>query len=149
MFILVHDLEENICTYQDAITASGSYLLTQNYIHADYINACIDREKNYPTGLMMSNDICIAIPHANYQLVKSDAISLVRSTKGIEFSQMDDANLKIKCQLIYNLALSTSDQHLSILRKLFVLFQDENFVTSCQKLSCNQVKQLMNKQLNN
>ena len=97
------DLDNRIKTYQEVINASGSYLLEKDYIQADYITACIDREKDYPTGLLMSNGIGIAIPHANYQLVKSDAISLVRSSKGVEFGQMEDSDLKVSCQLIFNL----------------------------------------------
>lgn len=148
MHILVHDLDNSIKTYQEVINASGSYLLEKDYIQADYITVCIDREKDYPTGLLMSNGIGIAIPHANYQLVKSDAISLVRSSKGVEFGQMEDSDLKVSCQLIFNLALSTSNQHLTILQRLFALFQDEIFVDNCQNLSCLQVEQLINQHIN-
>ncbi len=148
MHILVHDLDNSIKTYQEVINASGSYLLEKDYIQADYITACIDREKDYPTGLLMSNGIGIAIPHANYQLVKSDAISLVRSSKCVEFGQMEDSDLKVSCQLIFNLALSTSNQHLTILQRLFALFQDEIFVDNCQNLSCLQVEQLINQHIN-
>lgn len=148
MHILIHDLDNSIKTYQEVINASGSYLLEKDYIQADYITACIDREKDYPTGLLMSNGIGIAIPHANYQLVKSDAISLVRSSKGVEFGQMEDSDLKVSCQLIFNLALSTSNQHLTILQRLFALFQDEIFVDNCQNLSCLQVEQLINQHIN-
>lgn len=149
MHILVHDLDNSIKTYQEVINASGSYLLEKDYIQADYITACIDREKDYPTGLLMSNGIGLAIPHANNQLVKSDAISLVRSSKGVEFGQMEDSDLKVSCQLIFNLALSTSNQHLTILQRLFALFQDENFVENCQNLSYLQVEQLINQHINN
>ena len=148
MHILVHDLDNSIKTYQEVINASGSYLLEKDYIQADYITACIDREKDYPTGLLMNNGIGIAIPHANYQLVKSDAISLVRSSKGVEFGQMEDSDLKVSYQLIFNLALSTSNQHLTILQRLFALFQDEIFVDNCQNLSCLQVEQLINQHIN-
>ena len=148
MHILVHDLDQKIATYQDAILESGSYLLEKNYITPDYISACINREKEYPTGLLMNNGIGIAIPHANYQLVKSDSISLVRSTKGVIFGQMEDANLMVSCQLIFNLALATSDQHLSILKRLFTLFQDESFVNKCQQSNCPQTQELIIQQLN-
>ena len=148
MHILVHDLDNDIQTYQRAINSSGSYLLEKGYIQPDYITACIDREKEYPTGLLMINNLGIAIPHANYQLFKEEAISIVRSTQGVVFGRMEDADLMVTCQLIFNLAFSTSDQHLSILQRLFALFQDENFAINCQKLSCSQVQQLVSQQLN-
>lgn len=147
MHILVHDLDEGIVTYQDAINASGSYLLENDYIQIEYIAACINREKSYPTGLLMSNGIGIAIPHANYQLVKSDAISLVRSRKGVEFQQMEDSDLNVTCQLIFHLALSTSNQHLTILQRLFTLFQNKEFTENCQNLSCQQVELFISQQI--
>ncbi|MCO6556293.1 MAG: PTS sugar transporter subunit IIA [Gilliamella sp.] len=147
MHILVHDLGEDIATYQDTINASGSYLLEKDYIQIEYIAACINREKEYPTGLLMNNGVGIAIPHANYQLVKKDAISIVRSAKGVTFGKMEDASSKVSCQLIFNLALATSDQHLSILRRLFALFQDESFVNKCQQFNCKQIEEFIIQQL--
>lgn len=149
MYILAHDLDENIQTYQEAITASGTYLLNKKYINPEYISACIKREKDYPTGLLMNTGLGIAIPHANYQLVNTNAISLVRSTKGVVFGQMEDSDLLVTCQLIFNLALSTSDQHLSTLKRLFTLFQNENFITNCQYLDCTQVESYITQQLTN
>lgn len=147
MHILVHDLEEGIVTYQDAINVSGSYLLEKDYIQIEYIAACINREKSYPTGLLMSNGIGIAIPHANYQLVKINSISIVRSINGVTFGEMEDSSSKVSCQLIFNLALATSDQHLSILKRLFTLFQDESFLNKCQQFNCKQTEEFIIQQL--
>lgn len=147
MHILVHDLYEGIVTYQDAINASGSYLLEKDYIQIEYIAACINREKSYPTGLLMSNGIGIAIPHANYQLVKINSISIVRSINGVTFGEMEDSSSKVSCQLIFNLALATSDQHLSILKRLFTLFQDESFLNKCQQFNCKQTEEFIIQQL--
>lgn len=147
MHILVHDLDEGIVTYQDAINESGSYLLQKDYIQIEYIAACINREKLYPTGLLMSNGIGIAIPHANYQLVKINSISIVRSTNGVTFGEMEDSSSKVSCQLIFNLALATSDQHLTILKRLFTLFQDESFLNKCQQLNCKQTEEFIIQQL--
>ncbi|MCX8682780.1 PTS sugar transporter subunit IIA [Gilliamella sp. B2889] len=147
MHILVHDLDEGIVTYQDAINASGSYLLEKDYIQIEYIAACINREKSYPTGLLMSNGIGIAIPHANYQLVKINSISIVRSINGVTFGEMEDSSSKVSCQLIFNLALATSDQHLSILKRLFTLFQDESFLNKCQQFNCKQTEEFIIQQL--
>ena len=61
---------------------------------------------------------------------------------------MADASLKVTCQLIFNLALATSDQHLSILRRLVTLFQDESFVSKCQQFNCQQTEELITQQLN-
>ncbi len=40
---------------------------------------------------------------------------------------------------MFNLAFATSDQHMSILRRLFTLFQDNAFVETCRNLPATRV----------
>ncbi len=51
--ILVNDVDNSISDYQTAITFAGTQLLEKGYITAEYIDACLEREKSYPTGLMI------------------------------------------------------------------------------------------------
>lgn len=138
--ILVNDVEETLTNWQTAIEFAGYKLLEKDYITPEYIQACLTREKTYPTGLLMANGQGIAIPHADYTLVKTNSISVVRCDKGVVFHQMEDANLTVECNIIFNLAFATSDQHLSVLRRLFTLFQENSFIVSCRELSTDQVK---------
>ena len=73
--ILVNDVDNSISDYQTAITFAGTQLLEKGYITAEYIDACLEREKSYPTGLMMTNGQGIAIPHADYTLVVDTALT--------------------------------------------------------------------------
>ena len=73
--ILVNDVDNSISDYQTAITFAGTQLLEKGYITAEYIDACLEREKSYPTGLMMANGQGIAIPHADYTLVVDTALT--------------------------------------------------------------------------
>ena len=116
--ILVNDVDNSISDYQTAITFAGTQLL----------------EKSYPTGLMMANGQGIAIPHADYTLVNVNSISIVRFANDVTFGQMEDADLTVDCSIMFNLAFATSDQHMSILRRLFTLFQDNAFVETCRNL---------------
>ncbi|EON5655636.1 PTS sugar transporter subunit IIA, partial [Escherichia coli] len=43
------------------------------------------------------------------------------------------------CSIMFNLAFATSDQHMSILRRLFTLFQDNAFVETCRNLPATRV----------
>ena len=122
--ILVNDVEGTIADWHAAIEFAGQKLLEKGYITPEYIQACLEREKTYPTGLLMANGQGIAIPHADYTLVKTNSISIVRFDKGVVFGQMEDADLTVECGIMFNLAFATSDQHMSVLRRLFTLFQD-------------------------
>lgn len=130
--ILVTDAGPELASYQDAITFAGTQLLAHHYIQPQYIAACLAREETYPTGLQMANGEGIAIPHADYQLVNTNSISIVRFARPITFGQMEDAALTVECSMLFNLAFTTSDQHLSILRRLFTLFQEKTFITGCR-----------------
>ena len=137
--ILVNDVDNCISDYQTAITFAGTQLLEKGYITAEYIDACLEREKSYPTGLMMANGQGIAIPHADYTLVNVNSISIVRFANDVTFGQMEDADLTVDCSIMFNLAFATSDQHMSILRRLFTLFQDNAFVETCRNLPATRV----------
>ncbi|EAR4707541.1 PTS sugar transporter subunit IIA, partial [Salmonella enterica] len=83
--ILVNDVEGTIADWHAAIEFAGQKLLEKGYITPEYIQACLEREKTYPTGLLMANGQGIAIPHADYTLVKTNSISIVRFDKGVVF----------------------------------------------------------------
>jgi galactitol PTS system EIIA component len=137
--ILVNDVDSAISDCRDAITFAGNKLLEKDFITPEYIQACLEREKTYPTGLLMGNGQGIAIPHADYTLVKTNSISIVRFSQGVVFGQMEDADLSVECSIMFNLAFATSDQHMSILRRLFTLFQDISFIESCRNLTTDAV----------
>ena len=74
-------------------------------------------------------------------------MSVVRAKNPIEFGRMEDKDQKVNCSLIFNLALASGQQHLSILRKLIGLFQDEAFVKTCQTASKEEVQSFIANQL--
>ncbi len=87
----------------------------------------------------MANGQGIAIPHADYTLVNVNSISIVRFANDVTFGQMEDADLTVDCSIMFNPAFATSDQHMSILRRLFTLFQDNAFVETCRNLPATRV----------
>ncbi len=137
--ILVNEVSDGNMDYRAAIRCAGEKLLEKGYITAQYIEACLAREKSYPTGLLMANGQGIAIPHADYTLVKTDSISVVRFSHDVTFGQMEDADLSVGCGIVFNLAFASSDRHLAILRRLFTLFQDLTFIESCRSLKTDEV----------
>lgn len=134
MDIQVTDTSEEITTTSEAIQKSGSILLEHEDIQKDYINACISREKDFPTGLVLSNGMCIAMPHGKSALVKKDAISVVRlKNSTADFGRMDDKAKGIQVSLVFNLALTSGNKHLKVLRKLMSVFQNEEFMNQFAK----------------
>lgn len=129
--ILVYeDCTGQINSYQDAIKLAGKQFVKQGMVVPEYINACVDREKGFPTGLAVKNNIGIAIPHGNEKYVKTSGVSFLRLMKPVNFGLMEDASKNVSCQFIFNLALFQGEQQLKMLRKLMLLFRSDDFLTS-------------------
>ena len=88
--VIVSNGQDTITTYQEAIRTAGEKLVEKGNIDAKYIDACIEREIDFPTGLLLANGDGIAIPHGNSDLVNKDSISVVRIKNTVEFGRMED-----------------------------------------------------------
>lgn len=77
-----------------------------------YIQAVIDREKEFSTGIGMG----IAIPHGKSSGVKEPALVFGRSMDGIDYESMDDE----PAQLFFLIAVpeESSNEHLKILSQI-------------------------------
>lgn len=138
--ISVNNATEDVKTYADAIFIAGQKLVEKKAIDSAYIDACIDRETDFPTGLLLANGKGVAIPHGNSDFVNNDSISVVRVPNKVEFGRMEDKSLKVDCSLIFNLALSSGQQHVSILRKIIRLIQEDGFLDNCQSLGIDEAQ---------
>ena len=147
MEIFVKDAPSRALTYQEAIQLTGNTLFEAGMITPDYIEACIEREEDFPTGLLLLNGSGIAMPHGNSEFVNEDSLCLLRADEAIEFGRMEDKDQKVNCSLVFNLALASGQQHLSILRKLIGLFQQEDFVETCQKADKSELKNFIAEKL--
>ena len=141
MKIYVTDIAEPAATYKEAIRFSGGVMVSNNRVEPAYVDACINREVDYPTGLSLPSGHNVAMPHGNSDLVKADTISLVRLQRGgAEFGRMDDKSVRIKSDLVFNLALTTGQKHINILRQLMMVFQDEDVIDFLYQVSAEDAK---------
>lgn len=147
MKIFVTDASSDAMTYQDAIRLTGEKLVEEGLIDPAYIDACIDRETDFPTGLLLASGEGVAMPHGNSDLVIADSLSVARLPSGVAFGRTEDKDQKVECSLVFNLGLSSGQQHLSILRKLIGLFQNEDFIKNCQTGETEKVQRFIKEQL--
>ena len=113
----------------DVIKQLGNILEQNNYINNSYIDSVLEREKSFPTGLALSK-AGIAIPHASPDSnVFKNGIAAAHLTKPVKFFRMEDPDSQVDVDMVFMLALS-GNEHLDILKKLFVAFQNEDLVES-------------------
>ncbi len=113
---------------QDAIQKLGKLLLEAGYIKAEYIEAVMEREKNFPTGIALAG-AAIAIPHATPAgNVLKDGIAAARLANKVEFHSMEDPDDTVEAELVFMLSVKDPGQHLDVLNALFTTFQNEDVV---------------------
>ncbi|MFD1414459.1 PTS sugar transporter subunit IIA [Oceanobacillus jeddahense] len=103
----------------EAIEAAGNLLVEDELIEESYIEAMKNAYKeNGPYFVLAPH---IAIPHARPEDgVKEPSVSLVQLKNPVEFGH--SANDPVR--LVFGLGASSSDEHLTLLRKLTLLLND-------------------------
>lgn len=103
----------------EAIEAAGNLLAEDALIEESYIEAMKDAYKeNGPYFVLAPH---IAIPHARPEDgVKEASVSLVQLKKPVEFGH----SFNDPVRLVFGLGASSSDEHLTLLRKLTTLLND-------------------------
>ena len=61
----------------------------------EYVEAIKQREKEYPTGLP-STDPVVAIPHANYEMVKKTTLAIATLNEPVLFENMENYILEFR-----------------------------------------------------
>lgn len=117
---------------ENAIKQLGQLLVDNEYINPSYIDGVLEREEKFPTGLVLAN-AGIAIPHASpNNNVMKNGIAAARLVNSVKFHSMEDPEQQVDVNMIFILALANSNEHLEVLKNLFVAFQNEDLVKALE-----------------
>lgn len=118
----------------------GKVLLEKGYVKKSFINAIIEREKDYPTGIE-TNGINIAIPHADPAHVLIPTLALAVSKKNIKFKRIDAPDKIIMVKAVFMLVIKNEETHLELLKKLMNFVGNNNVMTKI--CNCNTGDQIL------
>ena len=76
----------------DFFTKLGEKLKEGGYVKDSWLDAILEREKNYPTGLECTS-ISVALPHVDPQHLNKPYIAIIKPKNPIEFDGMADTGL--------------------------------------------------------
>ncbi len=107
---------------QQALAHIGEEMLAKGVVHASYPAALQERERNYPTGILLERH-AVAIPHCEAEHARSPAIYLIRPDKPVNFQQADDDG-EVAVSLIIALIVENPAAQLKLLRRLFSELQN-------------------------
>lgn len=106
----------------DAIAQLGDRLVFGQFVKLTWIEATLQREKVFPTGLPTA-EIQVAIPHTDIEHVLRQAVAVGVLEKPIAFKEMGNPDGEVMAQIVCALAVTQSDQLVELLQRLVTMFQ--------------------------
>jgi len=105
----------------------GGDLADAGRVRPSFVAALTAREQAYPTGLPVPGGV--AIPHTDAEHVIADTICVLTLAEPVGFRSMggpDDATIAVST--VFLLALSRSQDHVTILPRIVRSIQDQTFL---------------------
>ena len=110
------------------------HLLKEGKIDQKYLESIEEREKQFPTGLNVGN-ICVAIPHTDYQHSKTTQLVITTLKTPINFRQMDNPDKICPVSIVIQILFDTPKKQLVLLKELMKMIQIQSFLESVKKAS--------------
>lgn len=110
------------------------HLLKEGKIDQKYLESIEEREKQFPTGLNVGN-ICVAIPHTDYQHSKTTQLVITTLKTPINFRQMDNPDKICPVSIVIQILFDTPKKQLVLLKELMKMIQNQSFLESVKKAS--------------
>ena len=114
-------------------------------IKEGFYQSCLEREKDYPTGL---TQYCpVAIPHTSKEFVNKDAICVLKLANPVKFASMENWENEIDVKTIFNLAFLDDNEHLVLITKIIRGLKNKDFVNSLVDLPIDQLKEYLEREV--
>lgn len=125
------DLERG--SYSDVLTQLGEYAVERGFANEGYVDALLDREASFPTGLEIPTaSFDIAIPHADPEHVVEPALVLALPAEPVPFHSMNDPDDTVEARAVLLLVAGESDRYATFLSNLATLFQEPDFAAAVE-----------------
>lgn len=118
-------INEYVSNREEIIERLGELLLDKGYVRETFINAIIEREKIYPTGLK-TTVTGVALPHTDTEHVIRSTIAIATLAKPISFHAMGYPDQIIdNVELVIMLAIQDKNNVVEVLRKIISILEEE------------------------
>lgn len=141
--------EDNIVVNMEAgdrvevIRRLGGLLFQHGYVKETYVQAVLDREVVFPTGLQ-TNLLGMAIPHTDTEHVIKPALAIATLANPVIFQAMGSPETEIPVTIVMMLAISDPKAVIPVLRSvLFILEKNEALEALTQATNVLEIKEVM------
>lgn len=124
--LVVNNLEAK--SAEDVFKKMSPILLEAGFVENSFFNGLVDREKIFPTGLLLGK-YNVAIPHTDSVHVKKSAIAIATLKNPVKFNCMDGSG-SVDVNIVFTMALNEPHSQILMLQQLMFLIQDESILES-------------------
>lgn len=129
---------EDIKTQKDLFRSVGEKLLKKKLVRPGYIEAIIDRENQFPTGLDLSvvypGSLNVAIPHTETEFCNWKGIAVARLSEPIDFHNMIAPQKSIPVKFAFFILNNEKNSQTNLLSYLMDLLTSRVRISDLDKL---------------
>lgn len=103
-------------------------LLEKGFVKKGFKESLLEREKKYPTGLYVNEELSVAIPHTDVDFANENVLVIVKPSNPVYFNRMDKPDEELKVDIIFLLVINNPKEYLKFLSKLTENLTNEEFV---------------------
>lgn len=112
-------------TYEDVMRQAGNAFIREGYGKESYVQALIEREREFPTGLNVDG-YGVAIPHTAVEHVNKSGIGIAILKNPVTFREMGaDEEDTVEVRIVFMLAVVEPNQHIEELQQILAVLQDK------------------------
>lgn len=138
-------IEGEAKTKEEALKLTSSVLFENNCVKSGFYESCVEREKEYPTGL---TEYCpVAIPHTTKDFVNEEAICVLKLKEPVKFASMEDFDNLIDIKVVFNLAFLDDSYHIVLISKIIRGLKKPGFVNNLTTLPVNELEEFLNQEI--
>lgn len=104
----------------------GLLLLKYGYVNEGFIEAVLEREKKFPTGL--PTEIPVAVPHTEAGYCNQNAIAIATLSNAVTFHEMGNCNKELQVSIVVMLAIKEPEEQIRWLQKLVTIFKHKDYL---------------------
>lgn len=110
---------------KELLMQMGEYLQNRGTVKDTFIDAVIERERMFPTGLPTLG-VSVAVPHTDVDHVLQKSVIVAILENPIEFQVMGTEDQYVNVEIVFMLGIKVPSDQLTMLQKLVELCQNES-----------------------
>ena len=120
-------LDVDVKTSEEAIAYMSEILFKNGYVKESYSERVIQREKEYPTGLI-GQGRGIAIPHTTSDYAIKPAVCVLIPRQPIPFMMMGTVDELIEAEILFPMVVKDNRMQLNMLKKMMGILKDNEIL---------------------